>query len=254
MGLLINLEAIDRAGKSTQADQVAAALAAKGRSVAILGFPDRPSRNTPVSPDMPVAQYATGTLINRYLDAQLPLVDLRDSFFRRPEIAALDLEVREAIAADVQEKIIQAIYSVNRRERARDMRDAIANNDFVFVGRWLSGYTYGMANGVGRAQLDLLEGELPQPELTILLDLDPAAARERRTSDVYDRYEADLDLQDRVRRLYNELVRDDAEAAETEGRRPRFFRIDATLPAEEITAKIVETISELETALTASRG
>ena len=252
MGLLINLEAIDRAGKSTQADQVAAALAAQGRSVAILGFPDRPPRAEAVTPDLPVAQYATGTLINRYLDGQLNLVDLRESFFRRPEIADLPIDVREAIAADIQEKIIQAIYSVNRRERARDMRDAIANNDFVFVGRWLSGYTYGMANGVGRSQLDLLEGELPQPDLTILLDLDPATARERRTSDVYDRYEADLDLQDRVRRLYNELVRDDAEAATAEGRRPRFYRIDATLPAEEITARIVEAITELEATQTAS--
>jgi thymidylate kinase len=248
MGLLINLEAIDRAGKSTQADNVAAALAAQGRSVAIMGFPDRPVRSAEVTPDLPVPQFATGVLINRYLDGELPLIDLRDSLFRRPGINELPLEVREAIAADIQEKIVQAIYSVNRRERARDLRDALRDNDFVFVGRWLSGYTYGVANGVGRAQLDSIEGELPRPDLTFLLDLDPEVARNRRTSDVYDRYEADMDLQARVRRLYNELVREDAEEAETAGRAARFVRVDATRAAEEVTAEIIAAIAAFEAA------
>ena len=246
MGLLINIEGIDRSGKSSQIEPVSNTLSGIGRSVSIMGFPDRPGKNTPVTLDLPLAQYATGSLITRYLLGKLPLIDLRDSFFRRPEIAALDTETKEAIAADIQEKIIQAIYSVNRRERAKELHAEIAANDFVFVGRWLSGYTYGIANGVGRAQLDSIEGELPQPDLTILLDLDPEVAKGRRTDDVYDLHEANDDLQGRVRRLYMEHLTEE-EALATEERRPsRIIRIDGTQPADDITAEIVAEILSFE--------
>jgi thymidylate kinase len=248
VGLLINIEGIDRSGKSSQIEPVSKALVEQGRTVSIMNFPDRPGKNAPVSIDLPIPQYATGALITRYLLGKLPLIDLRDSFFRRPEIAALDTEVKEAMAADIQEKIIQAIYSVNRRERAKDLHAEIEANDFVFVGRWLSGYTYGIANGVGRAQLDSIEGELPQPDLTILLDLDPEIAKGRRTDDVYDLYEANEDLQTRVRRLYSEHLAEEEKAAAAEGRPSRIISIDGSQPADDITAEIVALILSFEAA------
>ena len=42
MGLLVNIEAIDRAGKSTQADDIVPVLEERGVSVVRMAFPDRP--------------------------------------------------------------------------------------------------------------------------------------------------------------------------------------------------------------------
>lgn len=234
MGILVNIEAIDLAGKTTQVKMVAEALEARGLSVGRMSFPDTPSRSKEPSP----AHFATGVLIERYLGEKLTLIDRRDAIFRIAELRELSEEAQDLILANIAEKLVQILFSVNRRERADALAETIANHDVTLVGRYLSARTYGVANGVSRLQVAALEDELPQPDVTFLLDLDPEQAKARRTEEVRDRYEADLELQARIRRLYNELVREDAEDAEATRRKPNFVRLDATEPVAVLTRQI----------------
>jgi len=238
MGLLINIEAIDRGGKTTQARAVALALEALGLRVAMMSFPDTPSRAKMPTP----AHFSTGILIERDLDSALPMIDLRDTLFRIEGVRDLPIEVKETMVANITEKLVQVLYSVNRRERADVLREALTNYDVVLVGRYLSARTYGVAGGVSRLQLDSLEGDLPKADLTFLLDLDPAVARARRSEEGYDRYEGDSDFQTKVRKLYNDLVREDGEEAAAAGRAPAFIRLDAAEAAERITVDITAAI------------
>lgn len=238
MGLLINIEAIDRAGKTTQARAVLDALRAAGLTVDTMAFPDTPSR----SREHNVATFATGALIERWLDGKLPMIDGRDSLFRLEELRDLSDDAKTAIIGNVDEKLFQVLLSVNRRERREALLAQMAANDVVLVVRYLSARTYGVAGGVSRLQIDAIEDELPDPDLTFLLDLDPSVARARRVEEGYDRYEADADFQAKVRRLYSEMVREDAEAAKVEGRPPAFMRIDAADDPDVITATIVHAV------------
>lgn len=253
-GLFINIESIDRGGKTTQAPLVFARLLQAGKRVAVMNFPDTPKRNPAPSP----AHFSTGVLIERFLDKNLPLVDGHDSLFKREfrwrneedetedsfRLADLPEAVREEIIAIIQEKLVQVLFSVNRRERREYLEALLAGHDVVMVGRYLSAWAYGVARGVSRAQLTSLEGDMRTPDLTFLIDIDPAVARLRRSEAVEDVYEADRDLQSKVHRLYNDMVRDDAAIAATEGRPPHFVLLDGAAPLEVITEQIVAGILE----------
>lgn len=249
MGLFVNIESIDRGGKTTQAPLVFARLRAAGVRIAVMNFPDTPRRNpVPTS-----AHFATGVLIERFLDGDLPLIDLHDSLFKREfrwydeddqvddsfRLSDLPRSVREEVVTIIQEKLVQVLFSVNRRERREALEDLLAENDVVLVGRYLSAQAYGVARGVSKAQLASLEGDLRSPDLTFLIDIDPAVARLRRSEAVEDVYEADRDLQSKVHRLYNEMVADDAKAADAEGRPARFVRLEGAAPMDVITDQIV---------------
>ena len=64
-----------------------------------------------------------------------------------------------------------------------------------------SSIAYGVAQGLDADWLSDIQRFLPCPELTILLDIDPALAAERKTAG-RDRYERDLVLLKRVRDSY----------------------------------------------------
>lgn len=260
MGLLINIESIDGAGKTTQAPLVKKLLLEAELSVAFFSFPDTPTRCADESHE---AHFATGALIERYLNQpgvngeKINLIDRNDSFFRREWIGhdeeereesfnlqRLPQDIREKMVAVIQEKLAQMLFSINRRERASALQAALESHDVVIVGRYLSAWTYGVDGGVSRLQLAELEGELPQPDITFLLDIDPAVARSRRSEESRDRYEIDFEKQSRIRGLYSEMVREDAREAESEGHPVRFIRLDATLAPEEVSALIAADVIE----------
>jgi dTMP kinase len=253
MGLLINFEATDRVGKSTSHRLVAERLRAAGKTVAGMGFPDRPSNAAEPS----AAHFSTGILIDRYLRGAMPLADEHDPIFDlRSEDGEPLLSVgtadRERVVQHINERLAQVLFSINRRERmhgGNGLYDLMAANDVVIVERALSARTYGVAMGVSQTQLDAVEGDLPLPDLTVLIDLDPAVARARRSADAIDKYEADLGFQERVRALYGELIAADAVAAESEGRLPRFLRLDGTMSPEAIAEAVtIEILRRAEAA------
>lgn len=243
MGLLINLEAVDKAGKTTQAAQIVRLLREAGISAASKRFPERPAKGQEPKPE----HFATGLLINRYLNEGMVLFEGRDTLFRQDFLAELDEEQKAIMARIIEEKLFQVIMSINRREGVEGpggLLELLASHQVVVVERALSAQAYGVVHGVSQVMIAALEGDLPKPDLTFLLEIDPATAKLRRSEETPDRYEADLANQMRVRDRYNEMVRKDRAEARTEGREPRFVRIDAALPIEEISTQIIGLIQK----------
>ena len=89
-----------------------------------------------------------------------------------------------------------------RRESKPQIEAAIAAGTILVCDRYLaSSVAYGEALGLDPAWLTEIQRHLPQPALTILLDIAPATAARRKSAN-RDRYERDLALLGRVRESY----------------------------------------------------
>ena len=120
---------------------------------------------------------------------------------------------------DYGPETMQLLYVANRFERKADIDRWHAAGLIVLFDRYVaSGIAYGEAQGLDPGWLTTLQVSLPQPELTILLDIAPETAAARKTVG-RDRYESDLALLTRVRQSYlrqagqPDWVRIDAEQA-----------------------------------------
>jgi dTMP kinase len=97
---------------------------------------------------------------------------------------------------------MQLLYVANRYERKADLERWLAGGLTVVCDRYVaSSIAYGEAQGLDASWLTDIQRFLPAPELTILLDIDPALAAERKATG-RDRYERDLALLERVRDSY----------------------------------------------------
>ncbi len=120
---------------------------------------------------------------------------------------------------DYGPETMQLLYVANRFERKADIDRWHAAGLIVLFDRYIaSGVAYGEAQGLDPEWLTALQVSLPQPELTILLDIAPETAVARKTVG-RDRYERDFALLTRVRESYlrqaeqAQWVRIDAEQA-----------------------------------------
>lgn len=135
------------------------------------------------------------------------------------------------------------LYAADRAHNiATRVRPALERGAIVIQDRYLdSSVAY---QGAGRVldahevrELSLWATEGLLPDLTVLLDLDPASGKQRLTGKVYDRLEAEKsDFHERVRGGYLELA-----AAEPE----RFLVIDAARPVEDIGRDIRQRVRQL---------
>lgn len=99
-------------------------------------------------------------------------------------------------------EVMQLLYVANRYEWKREIADATAAGTIVICDRYLaSSVAYGEAQGLDPTWLLSMQQFLPQPDVTILLDIPPEASARRKTVD-RDRYEQDLALLGRVRASY----------------------------------------------------
>ena len=98
--------------------------------------------------------------------------------------------------------VMQLLYVANRYELKPLLARELARGTVLVCDRYLaSSVAYGAAQGLDQAWLLAMQQYLPQPDLTILLDIDPAVSARRKTAD-RDRYERDLALLGRVRDSY----------------------------------------------------
>jgi dTMP kinase len=98
--------------------------------------------------------------------------------------------------------VMQLLYVANRYEWRSEMVNAITQGTVVVCDRYLaSSVAYGEAQGLDPSWLQSMQQYLPQPDLTILLDIPPEASARRKQVD-RDRYEQDLVLLGRVRESY----------------------------------------------------
>jgi dTMP kinase len=167
---------------------------------------------------------------------------------REPGGTEVGVEVREIVLhhrGDITPRAEALLYAADRAHHvATVVRPALARGDVVIQDRYIdSSVAY---QGAGRVldpvevkSLSVWATEGLAPDLTVLLDLDPAVARgrldEARTR--YDRLEAEAaEFHARVRHAYLDLA-----AAEP----ARFVVVDATRPVDEIAAAIRERIAAL---------
>jgi thymidylate kinase len=246
MGILINFEAIDSSGKKEQSAFLVRALAARGYAVGHMVLPDRPgAEEAPANP----TQHSTGKLITDFIYGRLPLILANDTLFRSTPISAFNEEERVAIASIIEEKLFQVLQSVNRREvvfREGGLLEMLARYQVVVVERMLSAWAYGVAMGVSRVEINALEGDLPRPDFTILLDVDPASLRSNSRASY-------LEKKPEFRRLYGDLIKEDLAEANREGRPARWLRLDAAVDEETLGAQVLEAVLPLLPAPAAKR-
>jgi dTMP kinase len=201
-GLFLTLEGGDAAGKTTQAEALEGWLESLGRTV------------------------------------------LRT---REPGGTDLGLAVRDLVlhrAGPVAPRAEALLYAADRAQHiATVVRPALERGEVVVQDRYLdSSVAY---QGAGRVldpievrRLSLWAAEGLLPDLTVLLDLDPAIARRRRAGrSGFDRLEAEHDeFHERVRRAYLGLA-----AAEPS----RILVLDATLPPEVLQERIRAALAPL---------
>jgi dTMP kinase len=117
---------------------------------------------------------------------------------------AIGHEISQALhgARDYPPDVMQLIYVANRYEKRHEMSRALEAGTILVCDRYLaSSIAYGEAQGLDPAWLREIQRFLPQPDLTILLDIAPETAVQRKATN-RDRYERDLALLSRVRESY----------------------------------------------------
>jgi dTMP kinase len=98
--------------------------------------------------------------------------------------------------------VMQLLYVANRYEWKDEIVDEREAGTILVCDRYLaSSVAYGEAHGLDSAWLLDIQKYLPQPDLTILLDIPPDVSARRKTAD-RDKYERDLPLLSRVRESY----------------------------------------------------
>jgi len=98
--------------------------------------------------------------------------------------------------------VMQLLYIANRYERKPDLVRWIEGGVILVCDRYIaSSVAYGEAQGLDPAWLTDVQKFLPAASLTIMLDISPETAVQRKAVD-RDRYERDLAMQGRVRASY----------------------------------------------------
>ena len=127
---------------------------------------------------------------------------------------------------------MQLLYVANRYEWKQRMVDARTTGTILLCDRYLaSSVAYGEAQGLDAAWLVEIQRYLPQPDVTILLDMSPDESA-RRKSAGRDKYERDLALLARVRDSY---LRQAASG---------WVRIDADLARDAIAAEVFAAVAK----------
>jgi dTMP kinase len=132
-------------------------------------------------------------------------------------------------AADV----MQLLYITNRYEKRAQLEGWLSAGTVILCDRYLaSSIAYGEAQGLDPVWLAEVQRFLPAPSLTILLDIDPETAVQRKASN-RDRYERDTDLLSRVRSSYRRQ-------AEQSG----WVRVEGQRSKDEVGADVIRAVAK----------
>jgi dTMP kinase len=204
-GLFITVEGLDGSGKTTQIDTLGRALTDAGRTVLTTREPG-------------------GTELGRLI---------RDIVLHH--------------RGDIAPRAEALLFAADRAHHiATKVRPALERGEIVVQDRYIDSSVAFQGGGrvLGAEEVRRLNEWATEglvPDLTVLLDLDPAVARARITAaqKVYDRIEAEaVEFNERIRAAY--LAMAAAEPA-------RWLVLDATRPAEELAAGILERVTSLLT-------
>ena len=142
-------------------------------------------------------------------------------------------EIARALAGEREygPDVMQLLYVANRYERKDDLNRWLEGGLVLVCDRYVaSSVAYGEAFGLDPAWLIDMQKFLPPPALTIMLDIAPDTAVQRKAVD-RDRYERDLALLGRVRESYHRQ-------ASTQG----WLVLDGERPKDAIAADVLNVV------------
>jgi dTMP kinase len=134
---------------------------------------------------------------------------------------------------DYPADVMQLLYMANRYEYRQQLEDWRRAGHVILCDRYVaSSVAYGETQGLDPAWVADVQRHLPQPDLTLLLDIAPETAVARKAAG-RDKFERDLALLTRVRESYRRQARQSGWA-----------RVDGERPKEEIAAEIARVVGE----------
>jgi len=130
--------------------------------------------------------------------------------------------------------VMQLLYIANRYERKPDLQRWLDGGLVLVCDRYTaSSVAYGEAQGLDALWLGEMQKFLPVAAATILLDIAPETAVERKAVD-RDRYERDLAMQSRVRASY-----------QRQARAGGWIVLDGERPKDEIAEHVVDAVRSI---------
>ena len=147
---------------------------------------------------------------------------------------AIGTEIAKALHGEREygADVMQLLYVSNRYERRPDITRWLEEGAVVVCDRYLaSSIAYGEAQGLDPQWLTDVQRFLPQPDLTILLDIAPEIAVQRKATG-RDRYERDLALLSRVRDSYRRQAEQN-----------RWLRLDCGRPRDAVSSDVLSAVA-----------
>ncbi len=147
---------------------------------------------------------------------------------------AIGAEIGKALHGerDYGADVMQLMYVANRYERRPDISRWLGEGAVLVCDRYVaSSIAYGEAQGLDARWLTDVQRFLPQPDLTILLDIAPETAVQRKAQG-RDRYERDLALLSRVRDSYRRQAEQDG-----------WLRLDGERPRDAVSSDVLTAIA-----------
>jgi dTMP kinase len=155
-------------------------------------------------------------------------------FLTFPEYTtAIGEEIGRALKGqrDYQPDTLQLLYIANRFEFRPRITEWLAAGTMVVCDRYLaSSIAYGEAQGLDAEWLTAIQRHLPQPSLTLFMDMPPEVSLTRKKAD-RDKFERDMPLLGRVRESY---VRQ-SEAQD-------WVRLDAAADKDSVSAAVITAV------------
>jgi len=128
---------------------------------------------------------------------------------------------------DYPPDVMQLLYMANRYEYRQQLEGWLRAGDIVLCDRYVaSSVAYGETQGLDPVWVADVQRHLPQPGLTLLLDIAPETAVARKAAG-RDKFERDLALLTRVRESYRRQAQHSG-----------WVRVDGERPKDEIAAEI----------------
>jgi dTMP kinase len=133
---------------------------------------------------------------------------------------------------DYRADVMQLLYVANRYEFRDSIRRWLDQGRVILCDRYIaSSIAYGEAQALDPVWLREIQRFLPAPDLTVLLDIPPEIAVQRKAAG-RDRYERDLDLLRRVRESYRRQASD-----------PGWALIAGGRPKDEVSADVRQAVA-----------
>jgi dTMP kinase len=126
---------------------------------------------------------------------------------------------------------MQLLYVANRYEYRSRIERLLAEGAVIVCDRYMaSSIAYGEAQGLDAAWLEEVQRFLPKPDLTIVLDIAPETAVQRKSAG-RDRYERDLALLSRVRDSYRR-----------QSEQPTWVRLNGERPKADVAVDVLRAV------------